>query len=505
MPGSTEDEPREADSRKSRSRDQHGERSCESRSPERRRSKERSRHSHESERDRAVSESSRHRSSQRDLPAVDYRQYYDFGRQGYYASEPWQPPLPAYEPPPRPPLPLYPHPSFYQGQWGSNEYAESAFTVNKGTPPLQVTESVGGTGRITGLAVGEDIPASSVGRGVLSEAPSDHLSSISHSSKGRTATALFVAQPASIGKLAEGKNPAAAGKESANLYERVAKAVPRPSERDLVESGLFKSFGEAAVVQGVEDSSPKFCLDPAQKATLSSTLRTSEPWKLKATPSYRLKKYPIHQDSEEFLHVSELDPLFVKAAACAPAGLSPSDPLVISRAGENMDKQLKLTQNALQTGIVAACALQQGLGKLKDKIAEGSDPAIVASVLSDVFEASQDVIDQMGRASAIQQYSRRLQVVRSSNLHATEFQDPMLRLPLKEVWLFGEDVQSITSKCAAQKAVARCFSGAKQNFQQRGEKRKSDFRPKSAKRSNQGNPFQGNTYQGGNHRNNKRP
>ena len=194
------------------------------------------------------------------------------------------------------------------------------------------------------------------------------------------------------------------------------------------------------------------------------------------------------------------------------------DPLVISRSGENMDRQLKQTQKALQTGLVAACSLQQGLGKLKDKLAEGGDPAVMASILTDVFEASQDVIDQMGRASAIQQYTRRLQVVRSSNLHATEFQDPMLKLPLKEGWLFGEDVNTITSKCAAQKAVARCFMSTKQrqgrketgqkfprvdfkgqhqqNFQQRGEKWKGSFHPKNTKRSKQENPYQGKSYQG---------
>ena len=136
----------------------------------------------------------------------------------------------------------------------------------------------------------------------------------------------------------------------------------------------------------------------------------------------------------------------------------------------------------------------------------------------------------MGQASAIQQYTWRLQVVGSSNLHATEFQNLMLRLPLKDVWLFGEDVNTITSKCAAQKAVARCFSSAKQrqgqketgqkfprvnfkghhqqNFPQRGEKRKGSFHPKNAKRSKQENPYQGKSYQGnasqgGNRQNNK--
>ena len=419
MDGSTEEESRAGDSHSMSSRDQDGWRRR-SRSPVRRRSKERSRHSHKSKRDRAVSELSRHRSNQRDfptvddrqsselswhrsnkrdlptmddrqsselsrhrsnqwdLPTVDYRQYYDYGRQVSESMQPPlpaykpppRPPLPAYEPPPRPPLPLYPYPSQLpnQGQWGNSEsYADSVFTLNKGTPHLQVAESVGGTGRVMGLTVGVDHPSSSVGRGVLSVAPSDQMSSISHASKARTAASLFVTQPVSMGKPSEEKIPAAAGKDKANIYERVSKAASQPSEGDLVESGLFKSFGEVAVVQGVADLSPRFCLNPAQKATLSAALQTTEPWKLKATPGHRLRKYPIHEDSEDFLHVPEIDPLFVKAAACAQAGLSPTDPLVVSRSGENIDRQLKQTQNALQTGLVAACSLQQGLGKLKTK------------------------------------------------------------------------------------------------------------------------------------------
>ena len=70
-------------------------------------------------------------------------------------------------------------------------------------------------------------------------------------------------------------------------------------------------------------------------------------------------------------------------------------------------------------------------------------------------------MDQMGRASGIQHYTRRLQALRSSNLMASEFQGLMLRFPLKEGWLFGEDVKGIAEKCAVKNAVAHCITAAK--------------------------------------------
>ena len=76
------------------------------------------------------------------------------------------------------------------------------------------------------------------------------------------------------------------------------------------------------------------------------------------------------------------------------------------------------------TGLVAACSPQHGLEKLKGPMGEGQDPAVASALLEDIFQASHDVIDHMGRALAIQHYSRRLQVLRTANLSATEPSSP---------------------------------------------------------------------------------
>ena len=420
--------------------------------------------------------SSRDRRSERRRSDHDHWPDADYWRYGYqqhnyrYAYDPREsygpsrgqerfPPLPQYEPPPPPPLPQH-DPAFERGQQGNIPAAAgSAFTLSKNTPPLREVASVGGTGRLQGLPNPHSESSSeTLGRGVTSEV----LSSVSHSTNHwRTAASLFVSQPQQPTPQPNAQGPSGQTMEKANLYFKKVPRAGRPAEEDLEASALFKSFGAAAVVQGVEDSSPRFALDPAQKASLASTLRTNEPSKLKATPSIRARKYPVHETSEDFLRVQELDPLFVKASMAKSAGLTPSDPLVISKSGEALDRQLQSTQKAIRTGLVAACSLQQGLGKLKGLMGEGQDPAVASALLTDIFEASQDVIDQMARASALQTYARRLQVLRSANLNGTEFQYPLLRLPLKDDWLFGEDIKGITEKCAAQKVVARCLAGAR--------------------------------------------
>jgi hypothetical protein len=64
------------------------------------------------------------------------------------------------------------------------------------------------------------------------------------------------------------------------LYKRAQGTTSKPQESQLEDSGLFKSFGAAAIVQGVEEDTPRLFLDPAQTASLKDTLRAQEPWKL---------------------------------------------------------------------------------------------------------------------------------------------------------------------------------------------------------------------------------
>jgi hypothetical protein len=79
-------------------------------------------------------------------------------------------------------------------------------------------------------------------------------------------------------------------------------------------------------------------------------------------------------------------------------------------------------------GLLAASAMQQGLLRLKRNMVPKGDPAVAEAILQAVFEASQDVMDQLGHASAIQHYSRHLQAIKGVNLSSTELQSPLLRL-----------------------------------------------------------------------------
>jgi hypothetical protein len=126
-----------------------------------------------------------------------------------------------------------------------------------------------------------------------------------------------------------------------------------------------------------------------------------------------------------------------------------------------MDTQLQQAQKAIRSGLIASCALQQGLLRLKDHFGPEGDPAVAQSVLQDVFEASQDAIDQMGRASALQHYTRRLQAIKVANLGGSEFEKPLLRMPLQEGWLFGDQIGTITETCKAQRAVTSLITSGK--------------------------------------------
>ncbi len=314
-----------------------------------------------------------------------------------------------------------------------------------------------------------DEDSSDLGHGVCSVGPSDMLSSVSHLARQKAPSKLFVAQPSNQPVPPAPKD--SSGSSVSNLYERQLKHADRPSEQDLSTSGLFKSFGPSAVVQGINDDSPRFVLDPAQKASLAVNLRAREPWKMKAVPTFRMRRFPVHDESEPLLRVPDLDPVIIKAHQAKTVGLSASDALVLSRTGENLDRQLAQVQASLRSGILAACAVQQGLGKMKQLVDDKADPAITSSLLQETFEASQDILDQLGRASAMQHYNRRLQVLRSANLSGSEFQDPMLRLPLNQDWLFGAELPKITEKCAAQKAVARGMVTSKPKTQQKVQQR----------------------------------
>ena len=366
------------------------------------------------------------------------------------------PPGSRYEPPPPSP--------YHRGEYqrlqpitGNHHTSPSLFTTSKETPQLRDVASVGGTGRIQGLPPSQP--------GASSHVESETYTSVSHMEKAqRSATRLFISQPESQSTETEAPAqvaPVAPVATKVDLYAKLPLKDSRPTEKDMLQSQLFKSFGQAAVVQGMEDTSPRFALDPAQRASLQHTLRAENPSKLKAVPTQRGRTYPVHESSVDFLQVQELDPVFLSAQNARTAGLLSTDPLVITRAGEAMDKQLKQPQQAVRTGLVAACSLQQGLGQLKDLVASGRDPAEISSLLEEIFLASQDVVDQLGRSSALLHYARRHHILKAANLAGTEFQDPLLHLPLREGWLFGEDIRNITEKCSAQRAVVKGMQPSK--------------------------------------------
>ena len=88
---------------------------------------------------------------------------------------------------------------------------------------------------------------------------------------------------------------------------------------------------------------------------------------------------------------------------------------------------------------------------MQELVAEPSDPAIVKATLGEVFEASQDVMDQMGRAAALQHLVRRFHLMRDVGLAESVAEGQLSQMPLTPKWLFGESISKVTERIKVQK------------------------------------------------------
>ena len=200
-----------------------------------------------------------------------------------------------------------------------------------------------------------------------------------------------------------------------SLYKTKREGVRKPKPSQLQESHLYKAFGDAAVIQGVEDeSAPKLCFDPSQRLSLQSSLCATEPLKLKAQPKFRVNKYPLHDSTHNLLCCAKVDPVFLKRKDLKKQGLDAEKNLVISQVAEGLDNNLLSVQKAMMTGMAAILALQQGLGSVMSELSHSPDtfdPAKSKAILTEAFEASQETLDQIGRACALQYHARGVNIV----------------------------------------------------------------------------------------------
>ena len=267
-------------------------------------------------------------------------------------------------------VPMYPS----MGQWymadpmGAGFGSPGGWAYSQGIPSTPVMTQPGGS--ITGVPPPQarTHPCASSFGGTPSSSPqsskkddevaSGQTSEASSNKKSSLAVRLFV----SDNTMTQDKTPvrlpgqqlalvnSASGSlmvqtdDTAILYQaRDVQKQHKPTSANLQSSHLYRYFREAAVIQDVEEATPKLCLDPSQVASLAVSLHTSLPGKLDHTPSFRLKRYPLHESSEKFLAPPEGDSHTL---------------LTMSKQGESMHK----VHLALKSGLAALAALQQGLG-----------------------------------------------------------------------------------------------------------------------------------------------
>ncbi len=118
-----------------------------------------------------------------------------------------------------------------------------------------------------------------------------------------------------------------------------------PPNKTLVPRVLLDLVDRQPWCRGIDDASPRFCSGPGAKASLAVYLQAWEPWKM-----------------------------------------------------ENLDRQLAQVLSSIRSGILAACAFQQGWDKMKQLVDDNAEPVFSSTLLQETFEASQEIMDQMSRA-----------------------------------------------------------------------------------------------------------
>jgi len=326
-------------------------------------------------------------------------------------------------------------------------------------------------------------------------------------------------------KAADGSPILVQSSPAADLYrsaQPAKKKVVKPTSADMEASELFQAFAEDAVVQGTEEDTPRLCLDPAQVASLQNSLHAPVPAKVQPVLNSRIKRFPLHESAERFLEPPAMDPIVASAKDSKKMDAEAGSILTLSKQDEALDGRLRNVQEAIKFGLAATVALQQGLGKIDRILREDNpDPAIARSAVAQVFRASQDSLDQMGRASAITHHTRRVHAIRGLGLTDTPYETQLLQLPLAPGWLFGEAIHRITDTVRAQKSAATDLNRARKksshsatkkkyhhgnsgHHNQHHNNRQSSNQGKSQKPSNnQGN--RQHPYGGHQHNNNRQP
>ena len=139
--------------------------------------------------------------------------------------------------------------------------------------------------------------------------------------------------------------------------------------------------------------------------------------KLKAQTKFRVNKYPLHDSKNNVLGCAKVNPVFLKRKDIKKQGLDAEKNLVISQVAEGLDNNLLSVQKAVMTGMAAIVALQQGLGSVMSELShspDAFDPAKSTATLTEAFVASQEALDQMGRACALQHHARRVNTVKDT-------------------------------------------------------------------------------------------
>ena len=197
-------------------------------------------------------------------------------------------------------------------------------------------------------------------------------------------------------------------------------------------------------------------LEDSQKEILSKSWRAEKPDRLSSFKDEYRQSFPIHQKSEGFLQVPQLDELIETMLRNRHGqNMKPwtSSRMLATQPFKNIECLAYHGQWAARMGITIQAYLQQGLGSLLT-VLNDKEPNIDKAIqtVRDLFDMSSKAMDQLGRVGAFHHVIRRKVVCSDTGLGSLkDIQAKVTGLPLTGLGVFGKGLEETLKNRKEQK------------------------------------------------------
>ena len=206
------------------------------------------------------------------------------------------------------------------------------------------------------------------------------------------------------------------------------------------KNNLCEIFGsDAQTTKDISDDG--LMLDDSQKQILANSWHNPNPMKMSSYRDSYKTAFPVHENTRDLLQVPTLDDtieslLVKKYGHKAAFGNSHS---LYNRQMRAVEKIGYQGQTAARMGIITTCYSQQALGSLLDNL-QSPEPNLDRAIQTfrDVFAMTTKTLDQIGKAGAYHQMTRRKAAIFDTGLDDyKDYSSTIMSLPLTAEGVFG--------------------------------------------------------------------